>query len=87
MTVKIEVEMSQVRYEQAQKIAADSHMTVDELLALWVELGREVLANKELTVQCLEAVLKTEVELLDDDCPPREMLGRLWAALGKQRQA
>ena len=41
MTVKIEVKMSQVRYEQAQKIAADSHMTVDELLALWLSLGEK----------------------------------------------
>lgn len=86
MSVKIQIELSQARYEQAKAMAEAEHMPVEDLVFLWAELGREALNHPELTVPFLEVALKSELELLDDDCPPREIVGRLWAAMGKDRQ-
>lgn len=80
MSIDLCIPLSNTLYEQAQRSAAETHLPVEQVIALWVEIGRYALSAPNLTVQVLELVLRNEPEI-DNDTPPREVVDRLWKAL------
>lgn len=83
MSVSVELNIGDALYEQARRVAAVEHLSVEEVLTLWAELGRTALSRPGVALGLLEATLASEVELVDEDDNVR--LKQLWAALNATR--
>lgn len=79
MSLSVELKISDSLHEEARKVAIAEHLSTEEVLALWAELGRAALSRPRVALGLLEATLASEVELVDEDDNIR--LKQLWAAL------